>query len=281
MTRRDTVGFQVPALVPRYVDGIAICAAVAHCEAAGYRRGHCGAHFMDVWRTGQLIRPAVSRTCGTCGKSLVGVGSSAKRKWCSERCLTLHRRYAMTPEQFRRYESAEVCDACGQPSPSLHVDHCHQTSAMRGFLDAACNQSLGIAGDSADLLNALADYLETHPGMEVGRIDSFDAQPAECEECGAPKRQRHLPGRRPVRYCGPVCQGRATGRIRRYRLQPRQYRHLVAAQGGVCGGCLSGFEADGNRRAVVDHGHKSGLIRGVVHDSCNLITGFSGMTVRA
>lgn len=43
--------------------------------------------------------------------------------------------------------------------PSLHVDHCHQSGAVRGILCSACNNAIGLMKDSPDLLRAAAEYL--------------------------------------------------------------------------------------------------------------------------
>jgi hypothetical protein len=49
------------------------------------------------------------------------------------------------------------------------------------------------------------------------------------------------------------------------------YRELeLAAQGGLCALCGETIEAG---KAVLDHDHKSGLIRGVLHRGCNALEG--------
>lgn len=49
------------------------------------------------------------------------------------------------------------------------------------------------------------------------------------------------------------------------------YRELeLAAQGGLCALCGETIETG---KAVLDHDHKSGLIRGVLHRGCNALEG--------
>jgi len=51
----------------------------------------------------------------------------------------------------------------------------------------------------------------------------------------------------------------------------RAYRELeLAAQGGLCALCGEAIEAG---KAVLDHDHKTGRIRGVLHRGCNALEG--------
>lgn len=57
------------------------------------------------------------------------------------------------------------CAVCGrEPSGdrwdrSLHVDHDHETGAIRGLLCGPCNRGIGLLGDSADRIAAALAYL--------------------------------------------------------------------------------------------------------------------------
>jgi len=57
-----------------------------------------------------------------------------------------------------------VCEVCSRPSMRrnrrLHIDHDHQTGAIRGVLCGDCNNALGYIRDDPALLRALADYIE-------------------------------------------------------------------------------------------------------------------------
>lgn len=52
--------------------------------------------------------------------------------------------------------------ACGAIENPLHVDHDHDTGAVRGLLCGPCNRTLGMALESPERLLALVDYLRHH-----------------------------------------------------------------------------------------------------------------------
>jgi Recombination endonuclease VII len=84
------------------------------------------------------------------------------------------------------------------------------------------------------------------------------ASPRPCEVCRAPHRRR-----------SPVCsdQCAATGRrYRRYGITAAEYRMLTARQDGRCAICC---RQPRTRQLVIDHDHKTGLVRGLLCHRCN------------
>lgn len=69
------------------------------------------------------------------------------------------RRYGLTVEQYLDMIACEQCDACGEKTDRLQIDHCHATGKIRGVLCGGCNSSLGHAGDDAKRLRQLIEYL--------------------------------------------------------------------------------------------------------------------------
>lgn len=74
------------------------------------------------------------------------------------------RRYGLTPETFDEmlYQQGGICKICKKPlvqGRDLHVDHDHETGAVRGLLCNNCNVGLGAFRDSPDLLTAATQYL--------------------------------------------------------------------------------------------------------------------------
>jgi hypothetical protein len=54
-----------------------------------------------------------------------------------------------------------VCAIC-QAAPAAHVDHDHETGAVRALLCFNCNGGLGQFKDDPEVLRAAADYVEEH-----------------------------------------------------------------------------------------------------------------------
>lgn len=87
---------------------------------------------------------------------------------------TLEQRYGITLEEYEHRVEAQggVCAVCRKPNTqidprngrarALHVDHDHETGAVRDLLCHLCNSALGSVSDDPTLLRALADYLERH-----------------------------------------------------------------------------------------------------------------------
>ena len=79
------------------------------------------------------------------------------------RAENLRRRYGITLADFERQlwlqgGRCAICNASHTASP-LHVDHDHDTSALRGLLCTACNVGLGQFHDDVELLEAATHYL--------------------------------------------------------------------------------------------------------------------------
>lgn len=80
------------------------------------------------------------------------------------------RQYGITPEDYDDMLRAQDgrCAICGDPpAPDgkgaysrLHIDHCHQTSTVRGLLCGRCNQGLGYFRDDPSRLTAAIAYLK-------------------------------------------------------------------------------------------------------------------------
>lgn len=94
----------------------------------------------------------------------------AHRRDISDRCQA--RRLGLTFDDYRMLRDRArdgLCEICGGPpdrAPSdafeatLHIDHDHETGAVRGLLCYKCNLAVGLFKNSPDLLRAAALYLE-------------------------------------------------------------------------------------------------------------------------
>lgn len=82
------------------------------------------------------------------------------------------KRYGVTLDWYMAKLDAQsgACVICGHiPPPGgtksaarLHVDHNHESGAVRDLLCTRCNQGLGYFRENPDLLRAAADYLDRH-----------------------------------------------------------------------------------------------------------------------
>lgn len=74
-------------------------------------------------------------------------------------------KYGITIEEYNRLfeEQKGCCSICGthqtELAKGLAVDHCHNTSKVRGLLCIHCNLLLGYAKDRLDILSSAIRYL--------------------------------------------------------------------------------------------------------------------------
>ncbi len=122
----------------------------------------------------------------------------------------IRRKYDPTEEALRHLQDEQrgQCAICGgslvYPDGSfwkMHIDHCHSTGVVRGLLCKNCNNMLGMALDSEDILIKGLLYLRRSK-EKIARI--LDEYKEELEEC--------LPGELPERggllkcpECGGSC----------------------------------------------------------------------------
>ena len=103
-----------------------------------------------------------------------------------------------------RYKLAKVhsrpadgkCQCCGRID-KLHLDHCHNTGAYRGFTCKNCNVGFGHLGDSVEGLERALQYLKKANGLSNNRVDE--------EVVGGQRVSEHY----------PLVQTRSTARLER------------------------------------------------------------------
>ena len=91
-------------------------------------------------------------------------GLQARCKDCDQLRLRA-RTYGITIEELEELTKGEYCDCCGRHKDeaaterSFHVDHCHETSLIRGYLCFYCNIALGMVRDDHERIRRLGEYL--------------------------------------------------------------------------------------------------------------------------
>jgi len=120
-----------------------------------------------------MLRPIVDgkRQCATCSewlpiKLFCPKPNRYNRKQRETRCdpcrklgMVAHL-HGVPVETLRQMKAAAGrCEIC-ECTLDLHLDHCHRTGRLRGFLCGNCNAMLGRALDRTDILQAGIGYLE-------------------------------------------------------------------------------------------------------------------------
>jgi hypothetical protein len=110
------------------------------------------------------------------------------RKALSNRKSHLKRKFGMSLEDYQRLLTLQGgrCAICGDPPPAdaaFHVDHDHETGAVRGLLCVRCNNGLGQFREDPQLLvmaSQYVDYPEAIADAEVARrrLDALKARVA-------------------------------------------------------------------------------------------------------
>lgn len=74
--------------------------------------------------------------------------------------------YNISVEDLQKlYDDANgKCEICGnEPNRWLVVDHCHNSTKVRGIICEQCNQALGLFKDNPEVMRAAALYIERDP----------------------------------------------------------------------------------------------------------------------
>lgn len=131
----------------------------------------CAAHAEQKRKGSELkplqLKPRITdghKVCTSCRRNLPlseywrkGAGGIQSR---CKACSAVHdkaRRYKVSVDAVRTM-AGEACAACGRDT-DLHIDHDHETGAVRGVLCRFCNASL-TKHMTPEILRRLADYLD-------------------------------------------------------------------------------------------------------------------------
>ncbi len=74
----------------------------------------------------------------------------------------LKKKYGISLDTYKKESESRsnCCDICGKQTTSLHVDHCHKTSKVRGYLCGSCNRGIGLLQDSHEIAYKASIYLK-------------------------------------------------------------------------------------------------------------------------
>ncbi len=229
------------------------------------RKRFCSSRCSARYNRGRSDKPMV---CRFCGKQRPG---RSDLQYCSERCARSSHtaaEHGLSPEAYQQLlrQQGGRCAACRSlPSTFFHIDHSHTTGQVRSILCDRCNPALGKLHDDPRRAYQLAAYLQAAPPIVPApqKVAATGRGNRQCRLCG----QSFTRVSAKARYCSPVHQKRA-GIIRRFKLEPEQYRYLLEQQAGRCRCCGDWLTAP-----HVDHQHADGVIRGLLCKDCNLAAG--------
>jgi hypothetical protein len=132
-----------------------------------------------------------NRNCANCQKEFSLDDEGARKKYCSERCMSqfhwnkqgkkyrnsekgkasmfawrLRKEFGITVDDYNNMLEAQnhSCAICKRTDPTgygWHVDHCHAKGHVRGLLCSLCNQGLGLFKENSDVMKRAIEYIET------------------------------------------------------------------------------------------------------------------------
>ena len=92
--------------------------------------------------------------------SVVGRTAAGHCRPCLQASKRKHARRTYGIENPTAETKEGPCDICGSVVSSLHLDHAHNTGAVRGWLCRRCNPGLGFFNDNIETLKKAIAYLE-------------------------------------------------------------------------------------------------------------------------
>jgi hypothetical protein len=120
-------------------------------------------------RKANRLASRTERTCTGCGEMFLP--SRSNQVHCRRGCRMylrkwrLREKYDMTEGEYDALVERQDgrCAICAErPDDRLHVDHDHDTGAVRGLLCLNCNIGLGYYADDPDRMASAAFYLISH-----------------------------------------------------------------------------------------------------------------------
>ena len=115
----------------------------------------------------KFVRPTMCRDCVNARQRIWYANASAatKQRYIAQQAKSERLSKFGTDGEALLEQQNNACAICSEdlrtlPSSRRHLDHCHTTNKVRGWLCGRCNNALGLFDDSTERLRAAAAYLE-------------------------------------------------------------------------------------------------------------------------
>jgi hypothetical protein len=164
------------------------------------------------------------------------------------RASQLRSKFGVTLEWYegQLHKQGYACALCGAANPTgrgaFHVDHDHTTGTIRGLLCHGCNTGIGSFGENTNNLLSAIRYLSSLP-------PTLELAVTPLVSKSAMRRDRYL--------------------RTKFGISLGTFQRLLESQNNSCAICASS-ETGWDRPFHVDHHHGTGVIRGLLCNTCNL-----------
>lgn len=108
---------------------------------------------------GHLLRYVNSNNCVECDKRM------AEKHKITQKFCRIMKLYNLSKDDYLQMVSnqqskCKLCETFVENHFNMHVDHCHETSKVRGLLCGKCNQGIGLLQHNPELIRKAALYCE-------------------------------------------------------------------------------------------------------------------------
>ena len=195
---------------------------------------------------GRAYRDKILNNCKLCGEPFIG-SVSHNTNYCSQSCASKANNWIHSG-RLKEFEIGILCPECRKPLE-------HRSNRKSLFCSHSC----------AATANARSAPARSK-AMAICHPERHNVSNGLCQQCWAKKYNVENKERLQIT-------SRDLRLRKRFGITTEQWDLLFEQQKGLCPICLKPIlkpnDPSGKRAAAVDHDHKTGRVRGLVHDRCN------------
>lgn len=101
------------------------------------------------------------------GKIMANVSNWYEKNKDKVKIRNIAKKYNVTKQEYINMleEANGVCQICQKVTTDLCVDHCHNTSKVRGLICALCNSGMGLLKDDVNIARSVVKYLQRYENL--------------------------------------------------------------------------------------------------------------------